>query len=62
MMADRLTKMGLRRIVTAGTPLLAAPFIWASVSAGSAQMSFAALALGSMLSEAWRAPSAVMAR
>ncbi|KAL6752698.1 hypothetical protein V8C86DRAFT_566079 [Haematococcus lacustris] len=62
MLADRLAPQGQRAWVTVGASLMAAPLIWASVTAPSSEASFAALGAGFALSEAWRAPSAVMAR
>jgi len=62
MLADRLTPFDKRGWITCGATLVSAPFIWGSVVAPTATQSFACLAVGFALSEAWRAPSAVMAR
>jgi hypothetical protein len=51
-----------RRWVTSGASLLAAPLIAASLLAPDPAESFLALLAGFALSEAWRAPSAVMIR
>ena len=46
----------------AGASILAAPFIAQSLLSESTQGSFLALLIGFALSEAWRAPSAIMIR
>lgn len=62
--ADRLAQAipGGRAYVTAGASALAAPFLLWSLMADRQEESFLALLIGFSLSEAWRAPSAVMAR
>lgn len=62
MVADWLTKVGGRYWITAGASIMAAPFIAESLLADTSQESFVALLIGFGLSEAWRAPSAVMIR
>lgn len=61
-LADKLAKKGQRAWVTGGATMLAAPFLLISCLAPTPTMSFAALLVGFALSEAWRAPAAVMAR
>lgn len=61
-MADQLAKKGMRVWVTGGATMLAAPFLMASCLAPTPTLSFATLLVGFALSEAWRAPAAVMAR
>ncbi len=62
MLADHLTRSGRRWWVTVATSLLSAPLLWASVTAPTPDLSFLYLGMGFALSEAWRAPAAVMAR
>eukprot|EP00197_Chlamydomonas_leiostraca_P004774 CAMPEP_0202869508 /NCGR_PEP_ID=MMETSP1391-20130828/12490_1 /ASSEMBLY_ACC=CAM_ASM_000867 /TAXON_ID=1034604 /ORGANISM="Chlamydomonas leiostraca, Strain SAG 11-49" /LENGTH=662 /DNA_ID=CAMNT_0049549835 /DNA_START=458 /DNA_END=2443 /DNA_ORIENTATION=+ len=62
LLADRLAARNLRWMVTAGASLLSAPFIWQSLYSDTPNHSFLALGVGFALSEAWRAPSAVIAR
>ncbi|KXZ54010.1 hypothetical protein GPECTOR_5g121 [Gonium pectorale] len=61
-LADRLSRTGRRWWVTAGATCAAAPCLALSCLAPTPELSYAALFLGFGLSEAWRAPSAVMAR
>lgn len=61
-LADALAKKGLRFWITAGATMAAAPFLLVSCLAPTPFWSFATLLVGFALSEAWRAPSAVMAR
>jgi hypothetical protein len=49
-------------LFTAGASLLAAPFVAQSLLADSPGGSFTALLVGFALSEAWRAPGAIMIR
>eukprot|EP00798_Chlamydomonas_sp_ICE-L_P018172 gene18172-24604_t len=61
-LADKLAKRGKRVWVTAGASLLASPFLLWSLTAETYESSFIAVMIGFALSEAWRAPSAVMAK
>ncbi|MEW5298385.1 MAG: hypothetical protein WDW36_001514 [Sanguina aurantia] len=61
-LADILSRTGGRVWVTAGASLAAAPFFAHSFLAAEHTHSFLAILIGFALSEAWRAPSAVMAR
>ena len=61
-LADQLGQKGHRVWVTAGSCMAAAPFLLLSCTAATPTESFAALLVGSALCEAWRAPSAIMAR
>uniref|UniRef100_A0A7R9V477 Major facilitator superfamily (MFS) profile domain-containing protein n=1 Tax=Chlamydomonas euryale TaxID=1486919 RepID=A0A7R9V477_9CHLO len=60
--ADGAASTGRRAWMTVGATALSAPFMLASLQAQDATSSFAALLVGFCLSEAWRAPSANMAR
>ncbi|KAF6255340.1 hypothetical protein COO60DRAFT_1627563 [Scenedesmus sp. NREL 46B-D3] len=62
LIADWLAVVGGRYWLTAGASLLAAPFVAQSLLADSPGGSFSALLVGFALSEAWRAPGAVMIR
>jgi len=62
LIADWLSAVGGRYWLTAGASILAAPFIAQSLLSDSTQGSFLALLIGFALSEAWRAPSAIMIR
>jgi MFS family permease len=61
-LGDWLFRIGARGWLTAGACLGAAPFIAISLLAPDYKQSFAALLVGFALSEAWRAPAAVMVR
>lgn len=61
-LGDWLFRIGARGWLTAGACLGAAPFIAMSLLAPDYKQSFAALLVGFALSEAWRAPAAVMVR
>ena len=61
-LGDWLSRIGARGWLTAGACLGAAPLIAASLLAPDYKQSFAALLVGFALSEAWRAPAAVMIR
>ncbi|WIA21299.1 hypothetical protein OEZ85_000532 [Tetradesmus obliquus] len=62
LIADWLSVVGGRYWLTAGASLLAAPFVAQSLLADSPGGSFTALLVGFALSEAWRAPGAIMIR
>eukprot|EP00775_Hariotina_reticulata_P006751 gene6751-6971_t len=62
LIADWLSIVGGRYWLTAGASMLAAPFIAQSLLADSPGGSFSALLAGFALSEAWRAPGAIMIR
>eukprot|EP00887_Chlorella_sp_A99_P001478 scaffold8.g1478.t1 len=59
---DWLFRIGARGWITAGANIAAAPLIAASLLVPDYKESFAALLVGFALSEAWRAPAAVMVR
>jgi MFS-type transporter involved in bile tolerance (Atg22 family) len=62
LLADALSAVGGRYWLTCGASLVAAPFIAASLLSDSTADSFLALLVGFAMSEAWRAPSAIMIR
>eukprot|EP01026_Neomeris_dumetosa_P028848 TRINITY_DN2336_c0_g3_i1.p1 TRINITY_DN2336_c0_g3~~TRINITY_DN2336_c0_g3_i1.p1 ORF type:complete len:447 (-),score=34.67 TRINITY_DN2336_c0_g3_i1:245-1585(-) len=62
LIADKLTQYGKRSYLTVGAMLLAVPFISYSFLTDSYQLSFLSLLIGFALSEAWRAPAAIMVR
>ena len=62
MFGDWLNRIGARGLITAGANILAAPAIAVSLLVADYKQSFAALLVGFALSEAWRAPAAVMVR
>eukprot|EP01023_Acetabularia_acetabulum_P006178 TRINITY_DN1257_c0_g2_i2.p2 TRINITY_DN1257_c0_g2~~TRINITY_DN1257_c0_g2_i2.p2 ORF type:complete len:244 (-),score=30.80 TRINITY_DN1257_c0_g2_i2:305-1036(-) len=62
LIADKLSIYGKRYYLTVGAMLLAVPFITMSFLTDSYQLSFFYLLLGFALSEAWRAPAAIMVR
>jgi predicted MFS family arabinose efflux permease len=59
---DWLNRIGARGWITSGACMAAAPLIATSLLAPDYRQSFAALLVGFALSEAWRAPAAVMVR
>ncbi len=62
LMGDWLSRIGERRWLTSGACVGAAPLVALSIVAPDYRMSFAALLVGFALSEAWRAPAAIMVR
>lgn len=62
LVADRLASRNLRWVTTAGASMLAAPFFWEALYGDDPERSVLALGIGFALSEAWRAPSSIMAR
>ena len=62
MFGDRLIRMGARGLLTGAATIMAAPVVALSLLAPDYKQSFAALLVGFGLSEAWRAPAAVMVR
>eukprot|EP00803_Ostreobium_quekettii_P011567 evm.model.scf_130EXC.10 EVM.evm.TU.scf_130EXC.10 scf_130EXC:121141-123399(+) len=62
LIADRVSKNGQRYWLTFGATALAAPLMLGSFNANEYERSFLFLLFGFALSEAWRAPAAVMVR
>eukprot|EP01025_Chloroclados_australasicus_P041355 TRINITY_DN4377_c0_g1_i1.p1 TRINITY_DN4377_c0_g1~~TRINITY_DN4377_c0_g1_i1.p1 ORF type:complete len:647 (-),score=52.89 TRINITY_DN4377_c0_g1_i1:793-2733(-) len=62
LLADKLSLYGKRSYLTVGALMLAVPFMTSSFLTDSYQLSFFCLLLGFALSEAWRAPAAIMVR